>query len=163
MLTAARSVSVRDGRFYQEPIVNCRSVYKTTVTDKLTERIVKGVVTVKATGLEALELKLRSNGESYTSFALIDGEWVFDRSKSGEAIVGVEKDSDSVNGIRRMPYSGKDEVTVTVVMDEFSVEIFEDGRALSSTIYPPCGADILELSVKAEGCLYERADIELGI
>ena len=44
-------------------------------------------------------------------------------------------------------------------MDEFSVEIFEDGRVLSSTIYPPLGADGLELIVKAKDCHYTKADI----
>lgn len=46
-------------------------------------------------------------------------------------------------------------------MDEFSVEIFEDGNSLTSTIYPPEGADSLELTVKAEGCVYRRADVTL--
>ena len=97
----------------------------------------------------------------FFTLTLKDGEWVFDRSASGEAIVGVEKDPDSLAGIRRMPFSGKEEVTLTVVMDEFSVEIFEDGRALSATIYPPADADGLELTVKARDCCYERADILL--
>jgi len=44
-------------------------------------------------------------------------------------------------------------------MDDYSVEIFEDGRAMSSTIYPPEGADSLELTVKAKNWQYERADI----
>jgi hypothetical protein len=46
-------------------------------------------------------------------------------------------------------------------MDEFSVEIFEGGRALSATIYPPSDADGLELTVKAESWQYERADVVL--
>ena len=50
-------------------------------------------------------------------------------------------------------------MTLTLVMDDFSVEIFEDGRSLTSTVYPPEGADGFELTVKAEKCLYERADI----
>ena len=114
-----------------------------------------------ATELEAFELKMHSNGEAYTSLTLKDEKWVFDRSKSGEAIVGVEKDEDSLNGIRRMPFSGNKEATITIVMDEFSVEIFEDGRALSSTVYPPEDANGLELAVKATSCQYERADINL--
>ena len=88
-----------------------------------------------------------------------NGEWVFDRSSSGEAIIGVEGDADSLNGIRRMPFSSNDEVTLTIVMDEFSVEIFEDGRSMSSTVYPPMGADGIELCVKADICKYERSDI----
>ena len=159
MLTVARELSVREGRLYQSPVVNCAPVYKAQVTDKLSDRIAVGVVSIKATDLESLDLKLRSNGENYTEFRLSGSEWIFDRSKSGEAIVGAEKDADSLSGIRRMPYSGNKETTLTIVMDKFSVEIFEDGRALSSTVYPPCGADALELSVKAASCHYERAEI----
>lgn len=159
MLTVARGVSVKDGRLYQEPIVSCEKVYESPVSDKLFDRVVSGVITVKATALESLEIKMRSGGENYTSLALLDGKWVFDRSKSGETIIGVEKDEDSLRGIRRMPYSGKKETELTIVMDDFSVEIFEDGRAMSSAIYPPADADGLEISVKAESCKYERADV----
>ena len=159
MLTAARDISVREGRLYQQPIVNCTPTYKVQVADKLSDSISVGVVSIKATDLESLDLRLRSNGENYTEIRLNGSEWVFDRSKSGEAIVGAEKDADSLNGIRRMPYSGNKETTLTIVMDEFSIEIFEDGRAMSSTVYPPCGADGLELSVKAASCHYERAAI----
>ena len=159
MLTVPRKVSVKDGRLYQEPVVNCTPKYQASVSDKLADRVVKGVITVKAIDLEELTLIMRSNGENYTELSLKSGEWVFDRSKSGEAIVGAEKDSDSLQGIRRMPYSGGGDVTLTIVMDEFSVEIFEGGRALSSTIYPPSDADGLELTVRAMSCLYERADV----
>ena len=157
MLTAARRVSIKDGRLYQEPVVNCIEAYKTTMRDQLSDKVERGVITIKATDLESLDLKMRSDRINYTCLMLKEGEWVFDRSKSGEAIVGAEKDSDSTNGIRRMPYSGKSEVTLTIVMDDFSVEIFEDGRALSSTIYPPDGADGLELTVKAiHNLVYRR-------
>ena len=52
-----------------------------------------------------------------------NGEWVFDRSRVGKPIVGAEKDEDSLNGIRRMPFGGKENTVLTIVMDEFSVEI----------------------------------------
>ena len=139
--------------------MNCGEAYKATVCDKLEDKLVSGVITIKATGLESMDIKMRSNGTNYTQLSLRDGEWVFDRSKSGEVIRGAEKDEDSINGIRRMPYSDKREVTLTIVMDEFSVEIFEDGRALSSTIYPPFDGKGFELTVKSENCEYERAEI----
>jgi len=159
MLTVPRRVSVKGNRLYQEPIVNCSEAYKTTVHESFSDKVTRGVITIKATDLASLEIKMRSNGSNFTSLTLKDGEWVFDRSKSGEAISGVEKDEDSVNGIRRMPFSGNREVTLTIVMDDFSVEIFEDGRALTSTIYPPADADGLELIVEAANCQYEKANI----
>ena len=162
MLTVPRRVFIEEGRLCQEPIVNCVEAYKADVCEKLEDRVVKGVITIKATNLTSLEIKMRSNGENYTKLTLNNGEWVFDRSKSGEVIVGAEKDQDSINGIRRMPCSEKSEKTVTIVMDEFSVEIFEDGKALSSTIYPPADADGFELTVKADSCQYERADLKIN-
>lgn len=62
---------------------------------------------------------MRSNGDNYTKLSLNNGEWIFDRSKSGEAIIGIEKDLDTVNGIRRMPYSNLKETILTIVMDDF--------------------------------------------
>ena len=159
MLTLARGLSVKDGRLCQHPIVSAETVYTADVCDSLFDKAETGVITLTMTGLQSLKLKLRSNGESFTSIGLCDGEWVFDRSRSGESIVGAEKDPDSLAGIRRMPHSGKEHVTLTIVMDKFSVEIFEDGRVLSSTIYPPFDADGIELSVQAHSCRYERAEI----
>ena len=161
MLTAPRNVSIKDGRLYQEPVVNSASVYKATASDKLEDKASEGVITIKATNLESFAIKMRSNGVNYTQMTLENGQWVFDRSKSGEVITGAEQDLDSLNGIRRMPFSNEREVTVTIVMDAFSVEIFEGGRVLSSTIYPPDDADGLELAVKADAWQYERADVML--
>ena len=159
MLTVPRKVYIKDGRLYQEPIVNCGEALKSSVYDRFEDNVKNGVITIKATNLENLEIKMRSNGNNYTVLMLENGEWVFDRSKSGESIIGAEKDADSLNGIRRMPFSGKKDVTLTIVTDEFSVEIFEDGRALSSTIYPPADATALQLNVQAKSCVYERAII----
>ncbi len=161
MLTCARKACVKEGRLYQEPDINCGKALMSLDGDRVTDRLKRGVITVKATGLGAFEMKLRCGGDNYTKLTLCDGKWVFDRSKSGEAIVGAEKDEDSLNGIRRMPFSGNSNVTLTVVMDDYSVEIFENGRVMSSTIYPSEGADGLELNVKAESCHYERADVVL--
>lgn len=160
MLTVPREVSIKEGRLYQTPIVNCDKVFSTTVNDNFEDKVVKGVITIKATDLESLDVKMRSNGENYTQLTLKAGQWIFNRSKSGEAIIGVEKDQDSLNGIRRMPCSNGKEIVLTIVMDEFSVEIFEDGRALSSTIYPPSDAKDLILSVKAKSCSYVKEEIK---
>ena len=162
MLTLPREVSVKCGRFYQKPIVSCNKVLEAPVLNRLEDKAVTGVITVNASDVESLAIKMRSDGTNYTALALKDGEWVFDRSRSGEIIVGAEKDDDSVNGIRRMPCSNNKDIMLTIVMDEFSVEIFEDGRVLSSTIYPPDNADGIELTVNAKSCHYQRADINLN-
>jgi len=159
MLTVPRRVSIKDGRLFQEPALSVKAGEIKAVKDLLTDKITKGVITIKAKELKDFNLKLRSNGENYTELTLSGGEWVFNRSKSGEEIKGVEKDADTLSGIRRMPCSMKDEITITLVLDEFSVEIFEDGRAMSSTIYPPENADGLTLSVNAKECTYEKSEI----
>ena len=161
MLTVPRKVSVKDGRLYQMPVINCQKVFEADVQGRLFDKALKGVITIKCENLKSLNLKMRSNGTNYTTLSLSDGKWVFDRSNSGEPIVGVEKDNDSLSGKRRMPCSLRKQLTLTIVLDKFSVEIFEDGRALSSTIYPPCDADNLELFVEADTCHYQRDDVIL--
>lgn len=156
MLTVPRKVEVKDNRLYQTPIVTTSSKTQKVVTNEFCDEVVEGVVTIKASCLSEFDLKLRDNGQNYTSLTLKDNKWVFDRSKSGDEIKGVEEDQDSLMGIRRMPCSNNDEITLTIVMDKYSVEIFEDGRALSSTIYPPEDAVNLTLKVKAKSCVYTK-------
>ncbi|MBQ3596243.1 MAG: glycoside hydrolase family 32 protein [Clostridia bacterium] len=159
MLTVPRKVCVKDGRLYQTPVVATKDAIKKIVDKSLSDQVVKGVITITATELKQFNLKLRNNGENYTELSLIDGKWVFNRSRSGEQIVGVETDEDSLAGIRRMPWSNNHVTTLTIVMDEFSVEIFEDGKVLSSTIYPPEDANGLILNVKAQSCTYQKENV----
>jgi len=159
MLTVPRKLSVKNGRLHQTPVVKTVGGEERQVGDKLVDQVVKGVITLKMKGLKGFNLKLRDNGENYTELCLNGNEWVFNRSRSGEEIRGVETDSDSLAGIRRMPCSNGDEIVLTIVMDEFSVEIFEDGNVLSSTIYPPEDATTLTLSVKADSCSYLKEDV----
>ena len=74
-------------------------------------------------------------------------------------IVGVEEDDDSLAGIRRMPYRRAETDTVEIVFDKFSVEIFVNGKALSSTLCPDPSADGLELEIDCGGCAYSRYEI----
>ena len=159
MLTVPRKLSVKNGRLYQTPIVKTTGSTEKQVEGKFIDQVVKGVITLKMKGLKDFNLRLREKGENYTELYLKDDKWVFNRSRSGEEIRGVETDSDSLAGIRRMPCSNGDEIVLTIVMDEFSVEIFEDGNVLSSTIYPPEDATTLTLSVKADSCSYLKEDV----
>ena len=54
-----------------------------------------------------------------------------------------------------MPYIKQSNHKILIVIDEFSVEIFVDGRSLSSTIYPDQDAIDFEIKVIAEHCLLE--------
>ena len=160
MLTVPRKICVKNDRVYQTPVVKTIGGEEMSVKGELVDQVVKGVITIKAQGLKEFNLRLRDNGENYTELYLKDNKWVLNRSRSGKEIVGVETDSDSLAGIRRMPCSNGQEIELTIVMDEFSVEIFEDGNVLSSTIYPPEDATKLTLSVKADNCTYLKEDVE---
>ena len=160
MLTIARKLELVNDELYQTPLIQGETVKEEKVDNRLLDAVKIGVLRIHAKNLQSLKLHLRQKGEHYVSLMLEDGEWVFDRSRVGKPIVGAEKDEDSLNGIRRMPFGGKENTVLTIVMDEFSVEIFEDGKALSSTIYPEEDADELCLTVDAEECSYRRQRIE---
>lgn len=159
MLTVPRRLEVRDGELRQSPIVSADKVYEKEVCGSLTDNIKIGVVRINAKNLKAFDLRLRKKGDAYTGFYLKDGQWIFDRSRSGEKIDGKESDADSLAGIRRMPSDGCAETEITVVLDEFSVEIFVNGKALSSTVYPDTDADGLELKVKSDKCTVSRFEV----
>lgn len=156
MLTVARKLQVVNGELYQTPVIQSETVKEQTVVGEIVDRATVGVLRVQAKRLQGLTLQLRKKGENCATLTLKNGEWVFDRSRVGEEIKGVETDEDSLNGIRRMPFSGKENTELTVVMDEFSVEIFENGKSLSSTLYPDEDADGISLTVEAEECIYRR-------
>ena len=159
MLTVPRRFNVKDGRLYQTLAIQGKEVLRKNVNGVLTDKATTGILRIQAKDLKGLSLQLRQKGDTVTKLTIVDGEWVFDRSQSGEKITGVEKDSDSLAGIRRMP-KGKGKITeLTIVMDTFSVEIFEDGNVLSSTVYPDLDADGITLSVEAEQCTYVREEI----
>ena len=159
-LTVPRRLSVREGRLWQTPVWAGREVRREENCSSLRDRFSVGAVRIEARALRAFSVKLRKKGESFASFALGEGEWVFDRSKAGEPIVGAEKDADSLAGIRRMPYIPAEETCIEIVGDRFSLEIFVNGMALSSVVCPPADADGLELELDAERCTYRRFAVE---
>ncbi|MBO4572676.1 MAG: glycoside hydrolase family 32 protein [Clostridia bacterium] len=160
MLTVPRKLSVNCGRLYQTPVVKTSKVYETSVGKKLADNAIIGVIEIKADDLESFEIKLRQGNENFTLISLVDGFWVFDRSKSGEAIVGAEKDELSLAGIRKMPLGAEKHTSISIVLDKYSIEFFEGGRVMSSTVYPPDNADKIELTVKASKCTYTRYKVE---
>ena len=136
-----------------------KKVYESKVGGKFSYNVKTGAVKITARSLREFNLLMRKKGGMYTSFRLDGGEWVFDRSRSGETIKGNETAADSLAGIRRMPFIGGDETEIIIVMDEFSIEIFADGNSFSSTVYSDFDADGFELQVKAENCNLQLFDI----
>lgn len=160
MLTVPRKLEIKNGELWQSPVVSARKVFEKDINGIYSDNIKIGVLNFKAKNIKNFNLRLRKKGEMYTSFCLKNGEWVFDRSHSGEKIEGKERDGDSLAGIRRMPFTDNSvDTEITVVLDEFSVEIFVNGKVLSATIYPDYDADGLELEVNADNCTVQRFDV----
>ena len=158
-LTVARKVSRRNGKLYQEPICEGVQVEEKCNFTHLSDTFAVGKITLDAQELKGLSIKLRKKGESYASFDLQDGVWVFNRSQCGKQITVSETDEDSLNGIRRMPFAGGENVRVEIVSDLYSLEIFVDGMAMSSTVYPDRDADGLEIAVDAKTCVYKKFNV----
>lgn len=159
MLTVPRKLEIKNGELWQTPAVAARKLYEKEVCGKFADKIKIGEVKITAENLKAFNLYLRKKDGMYTSFCLKNGEWVFDRSRSGAAIKGKESDADSLAGIRRMPFANGGRTEIIIVMDEFSVEFFADGKALSATIYPDVDADGFELETEADACSLQRFEI----
>ena len=160
MLTVPRKLGRNGNELIQTPVYAGKKVFEASVSGKLSDRIIEGVIKIEIKGLKKLCLKMRKSGDNYASLTLCGNEWIFDRSKAGAEIVGMEKDGDSLSGIRRMPYKSGQVNNLEIVFDTFSIEIFADGKALSSTIYPELKADGLELETECGECRYSRYEIE---
>ena len=158
-LTVARRLSKQDGMLYQEPICDGAQVAEKRDFTHLNDTFTVGKITLDLQELKALNIKLRKKEDSYASFDLEGEEWVFNRSKCGKQIAVSETDEDSLNGIRRMPVVDRQKAHVEIVSDLYSLEIFVNGRAMSSLIYPDRDADGLEIVVDAESCIYKKFKI----
>ena len=91
---------------------------------------------------------------------LKNNEFVFDRSNMKHKVNGVEKDSDSINGIRRMPIENLNNVNIEIIMDEFSIEFFINGLSASFQVFNDFDADKLSLNIKASNCEYIKSSLK---
>ncbi len=157
MLTVPRKISVKDGRLWQAPLYNGKKAAESCALE-LTDNATVGVIELSVEKLKSLTLKLRVGDGKQTVITATKDGLVFDRSRSGEPITGKENDEYSLAGIRKMPLDDAATHKITVVFDWFSVEVFADGRALSSVICPDLSADGISLSVCADSCIYTRYD-----
>ena len=149
-LTIPRHIDVINGELYQVPVLPQGKVEKHIVKDHFIDHSRVGFYKIELDNLESFLLKVRKGAEHETIFKLKNNEWVFDRSHSGEAIKGKETDEDSLAQVRRMPYIPNTHHEIYLVLDEFSVEIFVDGKSMTSLIYPDLTDDLLDLQIKAD-------------
>ena len=107
-LTVPRHVYVEDGKMLQKPVIFGKLSRKTRFFDKYVDKLNVGTLMLEIEGLKKLDISLRKGEGEVTRFYLDKKDFVFDRSKSGEKIEGLEKDELSLKGIRKMPYMKKD-------------------------------------------------------
>ena len=149
-LTVPRYVSVENGKMLQKPVIFGKLSEKTVLFDSYSTRLSVGTLMLEVEDLSALSLELRKGKDKVTKFYLDGNDLVFDRSKSGEVISGLEKDELSLKGIRKMPYMRKDKDEIYIVLDKYSVEIFVNGISMSNVIYPKEESDGLEIKLSAK-------------
>lgn len=160
-MSIPRYLEIKDNDLYQRPVTPKNIASMIDISNKKYIGHVKyGFFKLDIEDLSSLNIHFRKGDNSDTVFYLKDDkEWVFDRSKSGEVIFGNEKDEDSQNNIRRMPYIKDKKTEIYMVLDEFSIELFINGKSMTNLIYPDLNDDLLEIDIKANKAdLYKYGD-----
>ena len=155
-LTIPRKLEIRKNELYQTPVLPNGDVISNTIDNHFIDHVKVGFYKLEINNLKSFLLKIRKGQNHQTIFKLENNEWIFDRSLSGEEIKGNEKDEDSLNQIRRMPYIKNKEHEIYLVLDEFSVELFVDGKSLTSLIYPEDEDDLLDLNITADKVILHK-------
>ena len=158
-LTIPRRIEIKNNELYQTPVLPKHKIAQNVMNGHFLDDVRVGFYKIEVDDLKSFDLKVRKGQNHETIFKLVDNEWIFDRSRSGEPIIGCEKDDDSLKQIRRMPYIYNKHHEIYLVLDEFSFEIFIDGKSLTSLIYPDLEDDLLDLKINAHNVvIYKYLD-----
>ena len=149
-LTIPRILTIKNNDLYQTPVLPRGKIEEHVISNHYQEHVKVGFYKLEIDDLKEFNLIVRKGKKHQTIFKLDNNEWVFDRSLSGKEIKGNENDEDSLKQIRKMPYIKNNHHDIYLVLDNFSVEIFVDGKSLTSLIYPDLDDDLLDLTVTAE-------------
>lgn len=159
-LSVPRKIKKVNGELYQTPVFARKLVAQMSGFTSLVDTLLCGSIKLDVTDLRLLDIRMRVGCGVETLITVRDNELVFDRSKSGENISGAETDADSKSGVRRMPIEKKETTQIEIVSDLYSVEIFVDGKSLSSAVYPPRTADGLRIDIDCAAVHYSRYAVE---
>lgn len=178
-MTLPRELKIINGKLYQFPVEEIKE-YRTnhvfyknlTVKDSLSLEGIEGQgiefeVEIDAQAATRFGVKILKNEENETVmyFDKEEGNFIFDRSKNGEELVGSETNY-SKRGIRKMPIKLlENRLKLRVFIDRCSVEVFiQDGeRTMTSTVYPCESAKNIEFFSDSEMLIKElnKWDIKL--
>ena len=150
-LTCPRKVEVVDNLMLQTPVIYGEKKEEVTFEKTYSGHLTEGVIELNLENLSSFSFELRRGNKENTRIYLIDDKIYFDRSHSGEPIIGVEEDDFSKKGIRIMPYRKLEKTKIYIVMDKYSIELFVNGLSMSNVIYPSESSDIFELNIES-GC-----------
>ena len=156
-LTVPRFIEVKNYKLHQTPVWDYSNQLVKNISNTFEDNFKYGALKFNIKDLENFELKLREKDNQYFKVTLKNNEFVFDRSNMKYPINGVETDSDSLNGIRRMPIDNLNDVNIEIIMDEFSIEFFINGLSASFQIFNDYDADKLSINVKAINCEYIKS------
>ena len=156
-LTIPRKITVKYGKLLQTPVWDYSNKIETSVSNSLTDNIKHGAVKLVIENLNGFELKLRQKDDQYFKVSLNNNEFIFDRSKMKNQVKGAEQDIDSLNSIRRMSIDDLNNVTIEIIMDEFSLEFFINGLSASFQVFNDVDADGLDLQINASNCKYIKS------
>lgn len=151
MLTVPRLIEKRNGRLWQTPIVN-GTEDRDFSGEIFSGELKAGVLHFEIENMKGFFAKLKVSSAGYASLTFENGMAVFDRSNCSEKICGTERDKDSENGIRKMPVNLEKTSIIDIAVDLFSIEIFVNGRALSSVVCNGLNADKYDINVVSDGC-----------
>ena len=157
-LTVPREIKVINGVLLQKPVWNYEGSKEIIVESTYKDNFKIGAIKLEISDLNALEISLRKLNKNEFKINLINDLIVFDRSNAGEQIMGIEKDEDSLNGIRRMPLINRENVEIEIISDEFSLEIFVNGLSASFLIYPDVNATGFEINVDCSKCKLTKSE-----
>ncbi len=156
-LTYPRVLEIENGELIQKPFL-LKEDHFVDIPFAKNQKIHcrSGIIHFSFNDLESLEMRFYEDEEKYAKLTLIGDELVFDRSRC-EQVSFKETDANSLMGIRKMPVNlSKKSHESYLVIDHGSVEIFFDGKTLSSLLASNSKGGLIEID-----CVASEGKIEL--
>ncbi len=134
-LTYPRVLTIVGNELKQTPYLNKDDVFeKMHLESKNNFKCKSGIMHLVVEDLTKLKIYFNKSKSMHASLVLDENLLIFDRSKT-MPVTFKETDENSLKMIRKMPFDGKEKThEFYFVIDNHSVEMFADGKVLSSLI-----------------------------